>query len=252
MGLTSHTEEWYMKPMSDKCVPSWEMLKEIKRQHPRVLLSFSMGKDSIAAYISMREHWAAEDIVPFYLYLVPGLEFVERELEWYETHMFDGVHIERVPNPNLYGMLNDLVYQPPERIQIIEELRLPTLSYEELRAEMCADYDLPPDTFYGAGVRASDSPTRWSAIKNYGPITVSKKKFYPIWDWRIRTVIERIKEEGLRLPEDYAVFGRSFDGIDLRFLLPIKKRWPDDYARILEWFPLVELEIKRYEYSLKK
>ena len=40
------------------------------------------------------------------------------------------------------------------------------------------------------------------------------------------------------LPVDYEMFGRSFDGIDYRFISPIKERFPDDYARILEWFPM--------------
>jgi hypothetical protein len=42
---------------------------------------------------------------------------------------------------------------------------------------------------------------------------------------------------------EYEWFGRSFDGIDWRFLAPIKQHAPDDYARILDWFPLADLEV---------
>jgi hypothetical protein len=46
------------------------------------------------------------------------------------------------------------------------------------------------------------------------------------------------------------MFGRSFDGIDLRFVVPLKERRPADYRRVLEWFPLVEAAVWKYERSL--
>jgi hypothetical protein len=45
------------------------------------------------------------------------------------------------------------------------------------------------------------------------------------------------------------MFGRSFDGLDLRFLVPLKKHRPKDYAKVLEWFPLADLEVFRWERS---
>lgn len=47
------------------------------------------------------------------------------------------------------------------------------------------------------------------------------------------------------VPPDYQWFQRSFDGLDVRFLAKIRKHAPGDYARILEWFPLAELELHR-------
>ena len=40
---------------------------------------------------------------------------------------------------------------------------------------------------------------------------------------------------------------RSFDGIHVGYLAPIKKNAPEDYGRILAWFPLVEVEGRRHE-----
>ena len=54
----------------------------------------------------------------------------------------------------------------------------------------------------------------------------------------------------MKLGSDYKVFGRSFDGLDLRFLLPIKKHYPRDYQRILELIPLADLEI--FEVGVRK
>jgi hypothetical protein len=41
-----------------------------------------------------------------------------------------------------------------------------------------------------------------------------------------------LKHHNLHLPIDYRIFGRSFDGLDLRFLLPLKKHLPRDYKRV--------------------
>ena len=49
--------------------------------HDKALLSFSCGKDSWAAWLSAREYF---DFTPYYLYLVPGLEFVEDYLAYAE------------------------------------------------------------------------------------------------------------------------------------------------------------------------
>jgi hypothetical protein len=66
-----------------------------------------------------------------------------------------------------------------------------------------------------------------------------------VWDWRKQHVMDAIYAARIRLPPDYEWFNRSFDGLDRRFLGPIKAYAPDDYARILQWFPLADLELRR-------
>lgn len=48
-----------------------------------VLLSFSAGKDAIATWVALRESGFSR-ILPFYLYLVPELQFVEESLQYFE------------------------------------------------------------------------------------------------------------------------------------------------------------------------
>ena len=43
------------------------------------------------------------------------------------------------------------------------------------------------------------------------------------------------------------MFGRSFDGIGYQYAKPLKERFPDDYRTLLKWFPLVELDLFRFE-----
>ena len=206
-----------------------------------VMLAFSCGKDSIAAYLAIRDHFPK--IVPYYMYLVPGLEFVEESLRYYEQII--GTKILRIPHPSLYRWLNCQVFTAPWQASVIEGAGLPDFEYFDIQEAMRQDFGLGPHSYVATGVRAADSPIRRMSMMRHGTISHKTKQFYPVWDWRIARVWDAIKASKIALPVDYAMFGRSFDGLDYRFLAPIKERFPDDYARICEWFPLAEAELKR-------
>lgn len=206
-------------------------------------LAFSCGKDSIAAWLEMRKYF--DTIVPCYRYLVPNLEFVEESLVYYEK--FFGCRIHRLPHPSLYRMLKNLVFQAPENCDIIERAQLPEFDYEFVDEAFKEDAGLPPETFVASGVRSADSPQRLIAIKTHGPINYNRRTWFAVYDWKKARLMEEIECAGVKLPVDYAMFGRSFDGLDYRFLAPIKQHFPKDFERILEYFPLADLELFRME-----
>jgi hypothetical protein len=224
---------------------SEEIIREIRKETDTVLLAFSAGKDSIAAWLAIREHFK---VIPFYRYSIPGLGFVERSLKYYEE--FFGTHIIRIQHPSLTRWLNNFVFTPPERCGVIEELDFPEFNYDDQRDILCEDLKLPPNQRWIAnGTRATDSLQRRTHFKCHGAINRNGRVFYPIWDWNSEGMMQEFKRSGVAMPVDYQLFGRSFDGIDFRFLNPIKDHFPEDYATILKWFPLAELEIKRFEYA---
>lgn len=224
---------------------SSETIARMRQQTDTILLAFSCGKDAIATWLECRKYFPR--IVPYCMYLVPDLEFVERSIRYYEDWF--GCHIVRVPHPSLYRMLNALVFQPPERAAIIDSLALENFEYLDMQDAIRSHLSLPDTCYTASGVRSADSPQRMLSLRRYGAINHAKRQFFPIWDWRKARLLEEIRGAGVRLPVDYQMFGRSFDGIDYRFLAPIRERFPRDYARILEWFPLADLEIKRREYA---
>ncbi len=222
-----------------------QVIAKIREQTDTVLMAFSCGKDSIGAWLECRK--AFPRIVPYYMYLIPNLEFIERSIRYYEDWF--GQRIIRVPHPSLYRMLNAGVFQPPERIRIIERCALADFGYLEMQDAIRGHLGLGPECYTASGVRATDSPARMLALRKSGAINERKRQFFPVWDWRKQRLLEEIAAAGVKLPVDYRLFGRSFDGVDYRFLAPLKERYPRDYARILEWFPLAELEIKRRQYA---
>ena len=86
---------------------------------------------------------------------------------------------------------------------------------------------------------------RRASFVKHGVFKVQARKVSPIADWLKAEVMEATEGRAIKLPIDYEIFGRSFDGIDRRFTEPMKKHLPADYARLCEWFPFVEADIVR-------
>lgn len=231
------------KRKSSKGQTGEEVIATVRAHQSKTLLSFSRGKDAVAAWLAIRDHF--DEVIPFHLDTVPGLEFIEESLQDYER--FFGVKILRLTHPSMYRFLNGFVFQSPERCEVIEQADLPDFDYDDVRKYIVENSGLQQDIMYATGVRAADSPMRRMAISMYGAITWAQHKYHPIHDWNKQRVIDEFRRHGAFLPVDYELFGRTFDGLDLRFLYPIKKHFPRDYQRILDWFPLAELEVFRWE-----
>lgn len=228
---------------------SVEVRAKLAAEGRPVLVAFSTGKDSLAATLALMD--AGVEVELAYMYLIPGsrpgttLDFVEDTLAYMERAY--GRRIHRYPHPSLWRWLNNFVFQPPERCAIIAAAQMPTYTYEQLWAAIRKDLGLPADTWVADGVRAADSIQRRASLVRHGVMKRSARKVSPIADWLKGEVMGRIEAAGIRLPVDYEWFGRSFDGIDYRFLEPIRRHSPADYRRILDWFPLADLELMRAE-----
>ncbi len=217
---------------------SAEVRRRLAEEGKPVLLAFSCGKDSIAAWCAMRDEGI--DVIPAYLYYVPGLTWINEELDYFEQKF--GTRIYRYPHPSLYRWLNNFVYQAPERLRYIEAAQLPTPTYEQTWDLIRDHLGLPKGTWCADGVRAADSIQRRGAFVRYGYWRHASRKVSPIGDWLKGEVMDCIESHGLKLPVDYEWFGRSFDGIDRRFTEVLKQRDPEDFEVLRSWFPLLEAD----------
>ncbi|QOH59904.1 adenine nucleotide alpha hydrolase family protein [Rhodococcus rhodochrous] len=245
----------------DGIPPSSTMFENLAAEKRPVILNFSRGKDSICVWI-MCERYGIE-VIPIHKSAVPGLKFIEDDLKRYEDYF--GQHIIDLPSDGFYRRLNNFVYQTPERLAVIEAANLPSPTREEWDLLMRMAF-AEEDTWILDGVRATDSAQRRMAIKVHGAIKERTRRQSPIWDFGISDVRQTIEDRGITLGPDYDMFGqylggkpnprfkkglygngRSIDGIRYDYLKPIKDNYPEDYERILFWFPLAEMEILRYE-----
>jgi hypothetical protein len=215
----------------------------------RCLLAFSRGKDSIAAWLELRESGLFPEIVPFPLDGCPGMSFVEDSLKYFEDWF--QTRIIRLPHISFYRQIGAALFQTPDRLGIIRRLgwdKCTRFTYDDVRRWLAEDLGWDEATAWTAtGVRATDSPRRRIHIVKCRARNHSSKQFYPIFDYRKADVMAAIERHGIKLPIDYELFGRSFDGVDYRFAGPLRKHRPKDFERLRFWFPLVDLEILRHE-----
>lgn len=222
--------------------PSAEIRATLAAEGRPVIVSFSAGKDAICTELALREAGVATELV--YLYYIPGLRFVDEGLSSLEDQLDKKVH--RFPHPSLYRWLRHGIFQTPERARVIEAAQLTDLSYEQVWELVREHLDMDPDTWLADGVRANDSQQRRMAFTRYGAMKEQSHKVSPIWDWSIAAVRQCLEGHKITLPIDYEWFGRSFDGLDRRFTDPIREHAPNDFERIREWFPLVDMEAVRH------
>jgi hypothetical protein len=212
-----------------------------------VLVAFSTGKDALAVALALQDSGVRTELA--YLYLCPGktpgstLGFIEDTLKYQEDKL--GQKIHRYPHPSLWRWINNLVCQSPDRIPIIAGAEYPAYTYADLWANIREDLGMPADALVADGVRAADSIVRRASLTRHGVLKPAGMKVSPIADWLKATVMDRIQDAGIDLPVDYEWFGRSFDGMDARFTVPLKTHAPADYDQFCHWFPMVPLwEIK--------
>lgn len=203
-----------------------------------IVVSFSGGKDCVAAWQALRES-GANVVAAVYLYLVPGLSFVESHLDRCERQF--GVAIERWPHPSLNRMLRNGVFQPPTHRRASDAL--PSWTMPRMDKWVQRRW---PGSLLALGARVTDNLTRRVASKHHhAEYNRKRRTLWPIYDWTTEQTIEAVRRSGCRLSAEYRMFGRTFDGVHHQYLEPIREHYPDDYAKILRWFPMADMEFTR-------
>lgn len=208
-----------------------------------VTLGFSTGKDSLACALVLQE--LGVKFIPFFFYHVPELEFVERNIEKYEKAL--KIEVIRMPHPMLYDYLRHQDFMGPNMIQFLHKKGIPKVSFEMMIDTYLQSIGIMEIKYDVVGQRAAESFNRRMLFKKQGFFNHDAKKVFPICDWKKDDVLEFIKSKGHTLTPDYEIWNRSFDGLKYQFLFGVQKHYPQDYARIKEMFPLIDLELFRYE-----
>jgi hypothetical protein len=212
-----------------------------ERSGPAVLLGFSRGKDSVAAWLQLRRFF--DVVVPFHCASVPHLSFVDASLSYYEAKL--GAPIERFVDSTTLSALHSLTFQPPGAEREIEELEVWEYSKHDL-AQLLRDRYAVPDAYCAYGISAADSIDRRVGVADCGGRHDSVRTFYPCFDWPKPMILSWIEHHGLRLADDYRLANRSLAGFPtVRHLEAMERLYPDDLARVEEMFPLCRAAIAR-------
>lgn len=212
----------------------YETVRTASMMTNRVLVGLSGGKDSVVTLDICARFF--RHVQPFFLYLVPGLEFQERTLRYYEKRF--GVEIVRAPHFMLSEFLRYGVFRMHDTSVPIVSTRE---TYDWLR-EKTGIY------WIACGERITDSIIRRAMIKKSGSIDAKRGRIYPIAYWNKGEVMQHLKVRKLPLSEENRALGFSFRSLAPDNLIPIKTLYPEDYARMVAWFPLLEASIKQHEF----
>jgi len=211
-----------------------------------VTLGFSTGRDSLCCAQVLRE--LKVKFTPFYFYQIPDMKFIERSIKMYEDYF--ETKIIQLPHPMLADYFRHQDFQPPKMINYMARFSFPKLTFERLisfyfkqtRGEDPKLYDVN-------GMRSAESFNRRKQFEQHGYINHVKRKISLIGNWKKADIMNYIDKNNLPQTDDYKIWNRSFDGMKYQFLFGVKENYPDDWQTILEYFPLTELELKRYEFN---
>lgn len=215
----------------------FDPIKTQSRVTDSVIVGFSGGKDSIVTLDLCFKYF--KRVVPFFMYLVPNLEFQENMLKRYEERY--KTEILRIPHFECseflkYGSFT--LFDPDVDIVGIND------TYEYLRQQTGIHW-------IAAGERCADSIVRNAMIKKSGSIDHKRGRFYPLAYWKKNEVLQYIKMKKLYLSPEQKKLGFSFRSLAGNELAAIKDFYPKDYEKILKVYPFAEAGVKRFtEYGI--
>lgn len=212
----------------------------IAKEQDACFMSFSGGKDSIASMLFMRKYF--KRIIPVFFYRIPGLSFIDEKIKYFED--FFGERIIQLPHPATISQFNGCLFQNLEHRKLIEKMQIPNVTYFQFFEKLKEKYGIK---WVGVGNRATDNTMRWMSFTRTGAVNFEKRNFWPIFDHSNEDVLKLIKDAKIDMPDDYRMFGKTFDSLQNRFISVIKKEYPQDFETIKLYFPLIEIEILRYE-----
>jgi len=198
-----------------------------------VLVGFSGGKDSVACLDLCFRYF--KRVQPYFMYYIPGLEFQERTLRWYESKY--ETEIIRIPHFELSSFLRYGTFRNYDlSVPIVKTAE----AYNYLR-EKTGIY------WIAAGERIADSIVRRAMIKESSTIDEKRGRFYPIAHFNKAEILAYNKAQKLPVSEESRVLGFSFRSLAPRDMLAIKRAYPSDFEKIKAFFPLIEASVKFWE-----
>jgi 3'-phosphoadenosine 5'-phosphosulfate sulfotransferase (PAPS reductase)/FAD synthetase len=221
-------------------------IKSLLLEQKNVTIGFSLGKDSLACATILKK--LGIKFIPFYFYHVPDLDFVSKQIEMYENHF--NVEIIKMPHPMLYDRIRHQDFQCELMADEMSSYDFPKITFEDLISIYMDDEDIDETYYDVVGMRSAESFNRRKYFEKNGPIDKKNKKIYPIHSWKNKDVFDFLKENSVPLTKDYEIWNRSWDGVKYQFLFGVKKHYPNDYEKIKEFYPLIDLELIRYEFNV--
>lgn len=222
-------------------------ISEVAGMTDRVILFHSAaGKDSIAL-LEMASPYFRE-VVCVHMYVVKGLEHIARHIRW-ATERYSNVRFVQIPHYATYSYRKTgfmgCAMEPDTRLRTLGWLT------DAVRERTGIEWAM-------FGFKQNDSMNRRAMLRSYGdlPMSIDKRKAYPLSEWSNAYVMEYIRRNRLMTPEWYGgergnPQSSGTDITDPRYLMFLRDRFPEDYVSVLNEYPMAERILFEYEYGNK-
>ncbi len=223
-------------------MPIWQDTLKVLSDRARVtdscVVAFSGGKDSLVVLDLCRK--AFKRVVCFHMYFVPGLKCVERKLDYARDRW--GVEILMYPHWALYRCLKQGAYCDEH----YSKDDLPELKVLDIYSWVMADTGIR-----NIAIGAKKSDSQWRRKCYFSSTKHWDWALYPCQEWNKFDVLAYLKANKIPLPDSS---GMAATGIDLTTpeICWLHDNHPEDFKRLLEWFPYAEAAVwRRKFYGIK-
>lgn len=190
-----------------------------------------------------------KEVQGFFMYFVPGLGIMEDRIKAAEDRW--QIPIMQVPHFSFIDHLRDGAY-----CDVPEEIRsMPKFTVKDIYAWTLQSTGIP---FLASGARSADGLQRRQFFENVDRQAkkgdpVWSSLIYPIQKWRKRDVISYLKTHKLEVPALNPNTTTSGVSCDPNFILWLRETHPEDYRKMLAWFPyLGAIEARKRFFDIPK
>lgn len=219
-------------------IKTGENLRLLALTHRACVISYSGGKDSLAVLDLCSKTF--EKIICFYMYLVPGLECIEWQLDYARTRY--GVSILQYPHWILMRNMHAGIYFPNH----YKYDNLPLLELKDIYKIVQQDTGI---NLIATGAKSGDS--LWRKYNLHNADKKYKNVIFPIVEWNKFDVLAYLKMHNIPIPDTSA---GNATGIDLTSvsLLWLHDTYPEDFKKLCNYFPYAEAVVwRRTFYGIK-
>ncbi len=219
-----------------------------ERSNGVCLLSFSRGKDALAAWLNLSRFF--NRIIPFTCAAVPHIPFADEYLAYVERIF--GTHVIRFQDVGLYCTVDALQFQYPHYEEWIDSAQLPVYDAQDI-ANIIRNHLGLPNAWTAYGLNASDSIDRMITVRQCRGRYYGTRSFYPNYDWTHKQIMQVLQDSHIRLSNEYHIASRSFaGGLMPHNLLAVEKRAPDLFRQLEFYYPLLKASLARSHWRNEK
>lgn len=207
----------------------------VRRNSDGCIVFCSLGKDSLVTLDLV--YGKFQKIVCVFMYFVPGLEHIERWVNWCKSR-YPNVEFMQVPHWNLSYILRGGLYCVPEpKVQLIKLADV----IKAVRMKTGIDYVL-------LGMKKADSMNRRLMLKRLeSDDYILNQQAYPLADWTQKDVLAYMRQNAIPEPVRYSLKASSGTGFNLDCFLWLRENFPQDLQKIYKTFPLSERILWEYD-----